>query len=361
MTPTVRRASVLRSSRCASALTVVALAAAVLTLAGCTDRGGPASKPEPGDKVVAKVGDEVIWTSDVKREAVAQGVINEGEPLDPASTQFRSTLDEVIDQKLLAREALRMKLDKDPRAARRVQAAREKVLGDVLVEGRVDKAVNETAIRSLYAEQQRLAKTGEEIRARQIVVPTQADADAVKKLLSTGASFEAVAMQRSTDQNTRFNGGDLGYFTLDAMPEPYGVAMKTAKTGDLVGPFETAAGFVVAKIDDRRPEQPISLDEARPQIVRFLTYDEIRTLLAKLRAATRVQITLPPPVKVPGGSTEPASAAPANATAANVAAPGQNTTPAAAPNAGPGAVPVPLRLKPQGAPSTVRPPLTGAH
>ena len=287
------------------------LAAAMMTLvalSGCSDRGGPNGKPEPGDRVVAKVGDEVIWTSDVKREAVAQGVISEGEPLDPASTQFRSTLDEVIDQKLLAREALRMKLDKDPRAARRVQAAREKVLGDVLVEGRVDKAVNETAIRALYAEQQRLAKTGEEIRARQIVVPTQADADGVKKLLTTGASFEAVAMQRSTDQNTRFNGGDLGYFTLDAMPEPYGIALKTAKAGELVGPFETAAGFVLAKVEDRRPEQPISLDEARPQIVRFLTYDEIRTLLAKLRAATKVDILVKAPVAVPGAAKEPANA-----------------------------------------------------
>ena len=344
MTPTAHRA-----------FAVLAAAAAVaLALAACSDRGGPNGRPEPGDKVVAKVGDEVIWTSDVKREAVAQGVISEGEPLDPASTQFRSTLDEVIDQKLLAREALRMKLDKDPRAARRVQAAREKVLGDVLVEGRVDKAVNETAIRSLYAEQQRLAKTGEEIRARQIVVATQADADGVKKLLTTGASFEAVAMQRSTDQNTRFNGGDLGYFTLDAMPEPYGVALKAAKPGELVGPFETAAGFVVIKVEDRRPEQPISLDEARPQIVRFLTYDEIRTLLAKLRAATRVEITLPPPVKVPGAATEPASAPPAAAQA-----------PSPAPVSG-----APLRLNPQGAPpapaaptktAPARPSQTGAH
>jgi len=349
MTPIAHRALPGLGTALAAALV------AVLALSACSERGGPNGKPEPGDKVVARVGDEVIWTSDVKREAVAQGVISEGEPLDPASTQFRSTLDEVIDQKLLAREALRMKLDKDPRAARRVQAAREKVLGDVLVEGRVDKAVNETAIRALYAEQQRLAKTGEEIRARQIVVPTQADADGVKKLLTTGASFDAVAMQRSTDQNTRFNGGDLGYFTLDAMPEPYGVALKTAKPGELVGPFETAAGFVVVKVEDRRPEQPISLDEARPQIVRFLTYDEIRTLLAKLRAATRVEVTLPPPVKVPGGPTEPASAAP------------QTAGPAAPPPAQAPAPAAQLRLNSQAAPapgarpSTVRPPLTAAH
>ncbi len=306
---------------------IVAAVASLALLAACSQPGGPNAKPEPGDKIVAKVGDEVIWTSDVKREAVAQGVISEGEPLDPASTQFRSTLDEVIDQKLLAREALRMKLDKDPRAARRIEAAREKALGDVLVEGRVDKAVNETAIRALYAEQQRLAKTGEEIRARQIVSPTQAEGDAVRKLLATGASFDAVAMQRSTDQTTRFNGGDLGYFTLDAMPEPYGIALKVAKAGEVVGPFRTDAGFVVVKVEDRRPEQPISLDEARPQIVRFLTYDEIRTLLGKLRAATKVDISLPAPVAVPGATREPASVQPMAPAAVNAAAPPSPVSP----------------------------------
>ena len=284
------------------------VASLAVLLSACNARVGTGGKPEPGDKVVAKVGGDVIWASDVKREAVAQGVITEGEPLDPASTQFRATLDEVIDQKLLAREALRMKLDKDPRAARRIETAREKVLGDVLVEGRVDRAVNETAVRTLYSEQQRLAKAGEELRARQIVVATQAEADSIRKILAAGASFDAVAMQKSIDQNTRFNGGDLGYFTLDAMPDAYGMALKAAKAGETIGPFETPAGFTIVKIEDRRPEQPISLDEARPQIVHFLTYDEIRTLLAKLRAATKVDILLKPQVVGPGAAKEPANA-----------------------------------------------------
>ena len=283
---------------------------ALILLAGCGHTDADGGKPEAGDKPVAHVGGEVIWASDVKREAVAQGVISEGEGLDPASNQFRSTLDEVIDQKLLAHEAVRLKLDKDPKTARRLLAAQEKVLSDILVESRVNKVVNEAAIRSLYAEQQRLAKTGEEIRARQIVLANPADADAVKKLLGAGASFEALAMQRSTDQETRFNGGDLGYFTLDAMPGAYGEALKSAKPGEIVGPFKTDAGVAIVKVEDRRPEQPITLDEARPQIVRFLTYDEIRTLLAKLRAATKLEINLPPQTSLPGAAHEPASAPP---------------------------------------------------
>ena len=286
---------------------IAALAALFLVLAACSQApiiGSP--KPEAGDKVVAKVGSDPIWASDVRREAVAQGAITEGEPLDTSSDLFHRTLDELVDQKLLANEAARQGLDRQPVVRRRLQAAHDKLLGDVLVEGVVDKAVNDNAIKTLYQEQQRLSTRSEEIKARQIVVATQPEADAIKKLLGSGASFDQLAMQRSTDAATRFNGGDLGYFTVDAMPEAYAAALKTAKPGETLGPIKIDAGYAILRVEDRRPEQPISLDEARPQIVRFLTYDEIRTLLQKLRGQTRVQVMAP--AVDPNTVKEPASA-----------------------------------------------------
>ena len=288
----------------------VLLGACLLALAACGKPEAANKPPEPGDKAVATVNDQTVWTSDVKREAVAQGLIGEGEPLDVSSDLFRRVLDEVVDQKLLAAEAIKQGLDKDAVAKRRLAAARERILGDMLVEGVVEKAVNENAIRGLYQEQLKLSKQSEEFRARQIVTPKEADAAAVKKLLATGASFDALAMERSTDAATRFNGGDLGYFTADVMPAAYAAVLKDAKTGDILGPFQTEGGWVVLKVEDRRAEQPISLEEARPQIVRFLTYDEVRDLLEKLRAKSRVKALVGPPQDVPGAPQEPASAPP---------------------------------------------------
>jgi peptidyl-prolyl cis-trans isomerase C len=289
---------------------------ACLALAACGGRGGAEHPPEPGDQAVAKVDGKTVWASDVKREAVAQGLIGEGEPLDVSSDLFRRVMDEVVDQKLLATEALKRKLDKDPAAQRRLAAARERILGDMLVESTVSDAVNENAIRGLYQEQLKLAKQSEEVRARQIVVASQADAEAVKKLLASGASFEALAMERSTDAATRFNGGDLGYFTTDVMPEAYEANLKAAKPGQVIGPFQIDGGWAIVKVEDRRLEQPITLEAARPQIVRFLTYDQVRDLLEKLRGRAKVQTLIKPPQDVPGQPKEPASAPPAGAPAA---------------------------------------------
>ena len=292
-------------------------------LAACQGSSKVERPPVPGDQAVSRVDGQTVWVSDVKREAVAQGLIGEGEPLDTSSDLFRRVMDEVVDQKLLAAEALKRKLDKDPAAQRRLAAARERILGDLLVETSVTDGVNDAAIKGLYQEQLKLAKQSEEIHGRQIVVATQAEAEAIRKLLASGGSFEALAMERSTDAATRFNGGDLGYFTTDVMPPAYETNLKLARTGQVVGPFPIDGGFALVKIEDRRLEQPITLDAAKPQIIRFLTYDQVRDLLEKLRGRAKIQTLIKAPQDVPGQPEEPANAPAAAppAPAAVVAAP----------------------------------------
>ncbi len=291
-----------------SALLALAL---VFTVAACDRNKGSERPPEAGDTAVARVDGRAIWASDVKREAVAQGLIGEGEPLDVSSDLFRRVLDEVVDQRLLAAEAIRQKLDKDPIAQQRIRAAEQRILADMVVEGVVEKKVTESAIRGLYQEQLRLSRQSDEMKARQIVVPTQAQAEEIKKLITAGASFEALAMERSTDAATRFSGGDFGgYFTLDVMPEAYTAALKDAKAGDMIGPFPVEGGFALVRVEEKRQEAPITLEAARPQIVRFLTYDEVRELLENLRGKAKVEVLLGKQPDVPGAPREPASAPP---------------------------------------------------
>jgi peptidyl-prolyl cis-trans isomerase C len=295
--------------RLSHALTLMALTGA-LVLSACGRGGGDERPPEPGDRAVAQVQNQTIWASDVKREAVAQGLIGEGEPLDVTSDLFRRVLDEVIDQKLLAREAERRGLDNSPLAQRRLEATRERILGDMLVENVVNGAISDQAVETLYREQLRLAQTSEEIRVRLILSRTRQEADAVLGILGQGATFEAVAMERSIDEATRFSGGDLGYSTVDVMPQAYANALRDAPAGSTVGPFQTEGGWAVLRVEDRRRESPPTLEQARPQIVRYLTYEGVRQLLEELRGKAEVEVLLS---AEEGRAQEPASAPPARA------------------------------------------------
>jgi len=314
----------MRPSRPLLPLLIVAL----LAVSACGRGPGTDRPPEPGDRAVATVQDQTIWASDVKREAVAQGLVGEGEPLDVTSDLFRRVLDEVIDQKLLAKEAERRGLDNSALAQRRLAATRERILGDMLVETVVNGTISDRAVETIYQEQVRQARTSEEIRTRLILSRTRPEADAVVGILAQGAVFEAVAMERSVDEATRFSGGDLGYSTLDVMPEAYATALADKPAGSTVGPFQTEGGWAVLRVEDRRRETPPTLEQARPQIVRYLTYEGVRQLLEELRGKAQVDVLLTPEA---GRSQEPASAsaAPAPAPAPTLAP--TPAAPAAAP------------------------------
>ena len=293
-----------------------------LALAACGDNPD-GTHPDAGDRVVARVEKHEIWASDVRREAVAQGLIGEGEPLDVSSELFRRVLDEVIDQSLLASEAERRGLDNSPGAQRRLEAVRQRILGDMLVETVVNKAVSDEAVQRLYAEQQRRAQKSEEVRLRLILTETREQADAVVALIGQGTAFEAVAAQRSVDQASRALGGDLGYATPDLLPSAYAAAVADKPAGALVGPVEYEGRWAVLRVEDRRAETPPTLEQARPVIVRYLTYEGVRQLLEQLRGKAKVEFEIDPPRSAP--QTPPA--APASAPAGNkTAAPATTPT-----------------------------------
>ena len=262
--------------------------------------------PEAGDVAVARIDGETIWTSDVRAEAIAQGQIGPGEPLDVTSDLFSRTLEEVIDQRLLAKAAMAKGLEKSTTAQRRLRAAHDRILGDMLVETSIDRDIDDKAVKDHYDEQVKLSKQSEEIRTRLILLRTKAEADAALKQLQGGALFEAMAMEKSIDQGTRFNGGDMGYFTTDIMPQAYKGVLATAKTGDTVGPVQVDGGWALLRVEDRRPEQLPTLEEERPIIMRYLIYNQVAGMLNSLRKKARVELLVKP--SQTSGSQEPDSA-----------------------------------------------------
>jgi len=262
--------------------------------------------PEAGDVAVARIDGETIWTSDVRAEAIAQGQIGPGEPLDVTSDLFSRTLEEVIDQRLLAKAAMAKGLEKSTTAQRRLRAAHDRILGDMLVETSIDRDIDDKAVKDHYDEQVKLSKQSEEIRTRLILLRTKAEADAALKQLQGGALFEAMAMEKSIDQGTRFNGGDMGYFTTDIMPQAYKGVLATAKTGDTVGPVQVDGGWALLRVEDRRPEQLPTLEEERPIIMRYLIYNQVAGMLNSLRKKARVELLVKP--SQTGAGQEPDSA-----------------------------------------------------
>lgn len=269
------------------------LIAAMLALAAC-DRPEPTpqSVGQPfviDPAVAAVVNGETILANEVELEAASQGLLEVGDSLAITDPVFGQILEQLIDQKLLAQEAVNRGLDKDENARHRLEAARERILGNVLVENLVALEVDEDAIVEMYEAQADLQQMGEEVLIRHILVETRAEADKLARELRNGAEFAELAFTHSIDRETNAEGGLIAYVVPEEMNEPFTSVIKSTRTGQLSRPFQTELGWHVLKVDDRRVEAPRSLAETRPKIVQFLTLSEISRVLKQLRAEARIE------------------------------------------------------------------------
>ena len=181
-------------------LTGVAVAGLLaLGLAGC---GGPASEiaaaatADPS-AVAALVNGQPIYVSDVELEAHVQGMIEGDERLEVDSAEFNEILDQLIDIKLLAMEAIGRGLDEEPESRHRLDTARDNILGNILVDRVVEERVDEAAIKKMYEAQVAIWELGDEAHIRHIVAPTKEDIEKIVTELKGGADFAIVASRKS--------------------------------------------------------------------------------------------------------------------------------------------------------------------
>jgi peptidyl-prolyl cis-trans isomerase C len=239
--------------------------------------------------VAAFVNGEPLFEGDVELEAVARGLIAAGQELDSGDEEYRIVLDQLIDQKLMAQEALRRELDRDPSGQRRLEMARERILGNLLVESLVAQQVTEEAIDRMYSEQVRLQQVNDKVSVAHILVDTEEEASALFKEIEGGETFESLVFNHSKDTRTRMENGDLGLVTPNDLPEPFPLVIANTPVGEVSPPFQTGDGWHILKVKDRRTEPPKTREEMRPDIATFLTLNEVSRILRRLRTEAAIE------------------------------------------------------------------------
>lgn len=240
-------------------------------------------------ETAATVNGEPIYFSDVELEAVAQGQIEPGTEFTTAHPEYHQILEQLIDQRLLAQEALARGLDQDPEARRRLESGRERLLGNILVESLVASEVTEDAIDLMYEEQVKLQQLDDEVRVRFILVETSDAANAIQVELENGRDFAEAALEYSQDTTTRLDGGDLGWVSPNELTDPFPAIIGDTETGSISASFETSRGWNILKVDERRTRPPKTKAEMRPEIITFLTFTQISDILRELRNSADIE------------------------------------------------------------------------
>ena len=131
-----------------------------------------------------------------------------------------------------------------------------------------------------------------EYKARHILVKTEAEAKVLIDELKKGTDFIELAKTKSTGPSGP-KGGDLGWFSPNAMVAPFSQAVQKMEKGKLrEAPVKTEFGFHIIKLDDKRDLKLPGLDAVKPQIKRVIEQEKMKEYIQSLRAAADVKILI---------------------------------------------------------------------
>ncbi|WP_251554333.1 peptidyl-prolyl cis-trans isomerase [Neobacillus muris] len=246
-----------------------------------TDADGAASS-----ETVASVGNEEItrqdwlheletrYGKDVLKDMVDQKVVQE-----LAAKYHIKVADSEVDREYRLLQATNHSFDQKNYPSEKKW--KEQVKNSLLLEEILtkDAIVSDKEIKNYYDKNKDLYNVPEAYHLAHIVVKTKQEAEKTLKELKQGSSFSALAMERSIDEFSANEGGDIGYITREdeLYPANYIETAKKLKKGTYGGPIKTGQGYAIVKLEGKFKGKSYSFKEVKNQIRRQIALEQMNT------------------------------------------------------------------------------------
>ena len=234
---------------------------------------------------VAEVNGEAIFLEEVMK-------IAEQLPADirqqPLPNYFDRIVDDVIDSRLAAAAGNDAGLTNNPEVLAQMSIAAQRVLAEAYITTELRKVVTEEEVQKAYQLFISDESAREEIKARHILVASEAEAKAIIAELNSGADFVSLAKEKSTGPSGP-NGGDLGYFARGAMVPSFENAAFALSVGSHSSePVQTQFGWHIIKLEDKKTAEAPSIETLRGQLQANLANQALSRIIETLRVPASI-------------------------------------------------------------------------
>ncbi|CBS85628.1 peptidylprolyl isomerase [Azospirillum lipoferum] len=317
MVQRVFRTALLSVAACGIALAANAQTPAPATPAPATPApaaSAPATPAAPADPVVARVNGEELHKSDVSRMVSQLPPQVQQMPIEMI---YPAVIDQLVSGKLVASAGYKAGLADSAEVKDEIKRAEERAVQRAFIQKEIKARITPDAMQKAYQDFLKENPAQEEVKAAHILVEKEDEAKAIIAQLKKGGDFAKLAKEKSKDAAAAAQGGDLGYFTKDAMVEPFANAAFAMKPGEISKePVKTQFGYHIIKVEDKRTQPQPTLDEVKPQLEQTLSKDIVTALVEELRGKAKIETFQldgsPMPKEEPAAAPAPAApAAPA--------------------------------------------------
>ncbi|CAH2717159.1 Foldase protein PrsA 2 [Neobacillus rhizosphaerae] len=158
---------------------------------------------------------------------------------------------------------------------------KEQIRASLLLEELLTKdvVVSNKELKSYYAKNKSLFNVPTFYHISHIIVKTKKEAEKASKELSQGSSFSALAMERSIEEFSANEGGDIGYISEEdeRYPKPYIETAKKLKKGTYSKPIKVEQGYALLKLEGKINGKNYSYDEVKEEIRRQIALEQMKS------------------------------------------------------------------------------------
>jgi peptidyl-prolyl cis-trans isomerase C len=264
--------------------------ACLLALTGCNDTAVEtgAGADNLGSSSIGTINGKPIPES-VFRKLGLNSIQKRAEDMTPE--ERAAVIDQLVTLELVAADGLADNIDSELTVAADLELLRLQFLANATVERYLERnPPSESLIRDLYDERTQ-SLSGTEYKARHILVETEDEARRIIGQLDAGGDFAALAEEFTTDPSGRNSGGDLGWFSPNAMVEPFAAAVQQVEAGSYsAAPVQTQFGWHVILVEDTRAQQPPGIESMRRELENIARRQQIENYIESLREAAVVAV-----------------------------------------------------------------------
>lgn len=221
-------------------------------------------------------------------EAAVKSRVAQGQQESPEMR--KGIRDALINQEVVAQEAVKKGLHKQPMVAARIELDRQTALVNAYFEDYLKRnPITDDMLRKEY-ERLKPQLPAREYKISHILVESEAEAKDLIAKIKKGASFEKLAAEHSKDPGSKARGGDLDWGPVERYVKPFADAVTGLKKGGMTdAPVKTDFGFHVIRLDDQRATKVPPFEEAKKQLHQLVQNQMVQKAIADLRAKAKVE------------------------------------------------------------------------
>ena len=175
--------------------------------------------------------------------------------------------DEVVRREIFMQEAEKRGIPQSADYKAQMELAKQMLLIRGLMEDfKAKNPIGDTEAQAEY-DKFKAANSGQEYRARHILVDKEEDAKALIAQIKGGANFEELAKKNSKDTGSAQNGGDLDFANPNNFVPEFSKAMVALQKGEMTQePVKSQFGYHIIKLEDTRAASFPAFDDVKAQI-----------------------------------------------------------------------------------------------